>query len=79
MATPTAYTLGVVYVNPAGAAISLSKILPVVDLLPRFNIKVSVDSKTASSVVVTVIAKELTPAGTVIVPSPLFTTLFEKV
>ena len=58
---------------------SLSKILAVADLLPIYNINVSGNSMTASSIVSTVMEKELTPPGTVIVPSPLLITPFVKV
>ena len=58
---------------------SLSKTLAVADLLPVYNINVSEDSMTASSIVSTVMEKELNPPGTVIVPSPLLITPFVKV
>ncbi len=58
---------------------SLSKILPVPFAFPIFKIKVSVDSTTRSSIVITVTVKVVTPDGMVNVPSPLFITPFENV
>ncbi len=59
--------------------LSLSKIFPTAEILPRLKIVDSVDSMSASSIVGKVIVKEVTPAGTDKVPSPLFTTPLLKV
>ena len=59
--------------------VSLSKIFPVASLLPTVKMTVSVDSIAASSTVAIVTVNEVTPLGTVIVPSPLFTTPLLKV
>ena len=57
-----------------GGGESLSKIFPVADLLVTVKITVSVDSIVASSTVAIVTVNEVTPVGTVMVPSPLLTT-----
>ncbi len=67
--SPSATLTAPMLATVTSPATSLSSIVPVASTPPTLNVKLSVSSTTASSVVGTVTVKLVTPAGTVMVPS----------